>query len=280
MSSEIIFKEIEDEESFSKIENIEREAWGMPDLELVPRRLFKATKRSGAVLIGAYDRDELIGYVWGWIGNLPEYGFFIYSHHNAVKKAYQNLGLGFKLKIEQRKWAIKKGFKLINWTFDPLQSKNAFLNLHKLGAVCNTYKENYWGEMHDAENIGLPTDRFYVNWYIESRRVEDSLQSKFDDYSSSLKSANLVLSAERKDNFLHPTDLKLNICKDLLFVRIPPNINEIKKENNSLAIEWRMKTRKVLQHYLKKNYTIVDLYVMKNPEEIETYYVLQKNFEL
>ncbi|MHA1304253.1 MAG: GNAT family N-acetyltransferase [Candidatus Heimdallarchaeaceae archaeon] len=277
---EIEFREIKEEEHFEELEDIQREAWGMPDLELVPRRLFKATQRSGAVVIGAFAENLLVGYCWGWVGRLDQYGTFIYSHHNAVRKTYQNQGLGYKLKIKQREWAIEKGFSLINWTFDALQSKNCYLNLHKLGAICNTYKLNYWGEMHDAENIGIPTDRFYCNWHISSEHVKKRLNKVFDDYSELLThEENHAIKTEKKDDLLHIIAIRKDLELDTLFVQIPCNINMMRKKNQPLAIQWRLNTREVFQHYFTNGYTAVD-FVVKKDDDMRCYHVLKRNYKI
>ncbi len=277
---DIEYKEITDENGFAQLEDIQRESWGMPDLELIPRRLFKATKNSGAVVIGAYDKDQIIGYCWGWVGKLKKYGIFIYSHHNAVRKKYQNKGIGYHLKLEQREWAIKNGFKLINWTFDPLQARNTYLNLHKLGAVCNTYKINYWGEMHDAENKGMQTDRFYANWYVKSYHVAQHINNKYENYTKNIIEENrAIITTFTDDNLIKVESININIKDHLIFVEIPSNINKIRKENLQLAIDWRLKTREVFTEYFKRGYVSIDAIIEKSDkEETRVFHVLSDNF--
>ncbi|MHA1405764.1 MAG: GNAT family N-acetyltransferase [Candidatus Heimdallarchaeaceae archaeon] len=278
MSQEIIqYKEVENFEEYDALEDIQRDAWKMPDRELVPKRLIYATKKSGGVVIGAYERTNLIGYCWGWVGKKEPFGTFIYSHHNAVRKKFQNKGIGYQLKLKQREWAINKGYSLINWTFDPLQSKNCYLNLHKLGARCNIYYENYWGEMHDALNKGLETDRFYCNWYLKDQQTLTHLEGKFQNYLNELNDkAKQIVITERDKGILTAVSINLNLNSDLLFVHIPENFSFLQHKSKSLLIHWRKTTRKVFLHYFKEGYTASDFVVNKKESYNDCYHVLKK----
>ena len=277
MTKEIQYRELSDFSEYFILENIQRDVWNVPDVELVPKRLIYATRKSGGVVIGAYLEEELIGYVWGWIGNKDPFGVFIYSHHNAVRKKFQNLGIGFQLKLEQRKWAIKQGYSLVNWTFDPLQSKNGYLNIHKLGATCISYNIKYWGEMKDALNVGMETDRLYCNWYLDSDHVNSYLQQKQRDFTSVIDNDdNQVLITEKKENFIHIVDVKLERSKSVLALEIPSNIADYMANNKALAIDWRIKSRTVFIEYFKKGYKLIDFVLRKEKNSLRCFHILEE----
>ncbi|MHA1684930.1 MAG: GNAT family N-acetyltransferase [Candidatus Heimdallarchaeaceae archaeon] len=260
-------------EDFSDVVDIQRDAWGMPDLELVPRRLIYATTKSGGITIGAFDKDKLIGYCWGWIGKNRKQGTFIYSHHNAVRKKYQGKGIGAELKRQQRKWAIYHNFKTIYWTFDPLQSRNSYLNLHKLGAIVKTYFPNHWGAMHDALNIGIETDRFYAEWHLLSTRVQKYLNNEFEHYEECLENENNKVLKVKEEEFLQPQDINLDIEESIILVRIPHNIDDYPL---NLKKEWRIKTRAIFQHYFAKGYVVADFVLDKAKDPMHCYHILKK----
>jgi predicted GNAT superfamily acetyltransferase len=277
MPEEIYYKELIDFSEYPILEDIQRDAWKMPDVELVPKRLIYATRKSGGVVIGAYLDEEIIGYVWGWIGNKEPFGVFVYSHHNAVRRKYQNLGIGFQLKLEQRKWALSQGYKLVNWTFDPLQSKNGYLNLHKLGATCNSYYINYWGEMVDELNIGMETDRLYCNWYLESDHVKNYLKSNHRDFSEFLENNEFqIFNTEKKGKFRAINRVNLEKTKSILILEIPSNIAIYMEENKTLAIDWRSKTRIAFLNYFEKGYKLIDFALKKDDNSLRCFHILEK----
>ncbi len=275
MKETVDYKELTDYGEYNKIENIQINAWGFPDREIVPKRVIYATHRSGGVVIAAYLNQEIVGYVWGWMGRIDPYGNFIYSHHNAVVKEHQDKGIGIQLKHEQRKWALEKNFKTINWTFDPLQSKNCYINLHKLGAICNNYKIKYWGDMHDELNIGIDTDRLYCNWFIDSSHVKKRLSNDFEDYTEIINNDRYhSIKTTSNSGILKVKELDLDIQETIVFAEIPINFTTIMKSNNELAKEWRKETRKVLTNYFDKGLSTIDFILDKSITPWKAYHVL------
>ncbi len=277
MKEAIEYKELMDYSEYNKIEDIQINAWGFPDREVVPKRIIYATHRSGGVVIAAYLNHEIIGYVWGWIGQIDPYGIFIYSHHNAVVREHQNKGIGVQLKLEQRKWALEKNFKIINWTFDPLQSKNSYINLHKLGAICNNYRIKYWGDMHDELNIGIDTDRFYCNWFIDSAQVKKRLNRDFEDYAETMNIDSYhSIKTISNNGILKVKELDFDIKETILFAEIPIDFTKIMQNNNELAKEWREETRKIFTHYFNIGYSVIDFILDKSVTPWKSYHVLEK----
>ena len=273
------FRQLVHPSDFCEVEDIQRDAWGMSDIEIVPKREMFATCKSGGVAIGCFTTKSMIGYCWGWVGKTNKHDVFLYSHHNAVRKTFQNQGIGYLLKLQQREWGIQNNFKMINWTFDPLQSKNCYLNFHKLGATCDTYHSNYWGPMHDAENIGMDTDRFYCNWILKSERVKQKLDQKVEHFDEEiLNPSNYTIKTDIREDNLIINRINLNLISPTLIVEIPSNINFMKKHNLDLVVEWREKTRKVFQTYFKKGYAVTDFVLKRDGTNIlNTFHILTKN---
>jgi predicted GNAT superfamily acetyltransferase len=155
---------------------LQKEVWNFSDLDLVPLRLFVVAEKVGGQVIGAFDGNRMIGFalsVPGVRGGHP----YLHSHMLAVHKDYRNGGLGRRIKLFQREEALGRGFDLIEWTFDPLEIKNAWLNVEKLGAIARRYTINQYGITSSPLQGGLPTDRLIAEWWLKSRRVETLLQS-------------------------------------------------------------------------------------------------------
>jgi predicted GNAT superfamily acetyltransferase len=132
--------------------------------EAFPREVLRALADSGNVPWGAFDGDELIGYVLGWAGVEEQDGLHVHSHMLATLPERRHRGIGYALKLAQRAQAIDQGMAVVRWTFDPLIARNAFFNLHKLGAIADRFDRNHYGEMTDAVNAGERSDRFVVRW--------------------------------------------------------------------------------------------------------------------
>src|SRR5258708_29231009 len=160
-----------------ELETLQKDVWGSDDLDVVPLTIFVATREVGAVLVGAYHGASLVGFVYGFPGY--ENGHLVHhSHMLAVKPSYRNFNLGYKLKLAQRERVLAQGIKRITWTFDPLQSLNAYFNFGKLGVVADTYKVNFYGEATSSFLHQIGTDRLWVTWPLDGQRVRERLQDE------------------------------------------------------------------------------------------------------
>jgi predicted GNAT superfamily acetyltransferase len=150
---------------------LQKEVWNFDDVDLIPLRLFVVATKIGGQVIGAFDGKELIGFAMsipGTRGGNP----YLHSHMLAVRESYRNSGLGRKLKLAQRHDALHRGIRLIEWTFDPLEIRNAWLNIERLGAIARRYNPNQYGLSSSPLQGGLPTDRLVAEWWLDSRRVK------------------------------------------------------------------------------------------------------------
>ena len=149
---------------------LQQEVWNFTDAELVPLRLFVVAEKVGGQVLGAFDRGEMIGFALAVPGMRGGHSY-LHSHMLAVRKEYRNGGLGRRIKLFQREEALQRGIELIEWTFDPLEIKNAYLNIEKLGAIVRRYTINQYGITTSPLQGGLPTDRLIAEWWLKSKRV-------------------------------------------------------------------------------------------------------------
>ncbi|HEY0077860.1 MAG TPA: GNAT family N-acetyltransferase [Pyrinomonadaceae bacterium] len=164
-------------EEFDECVRMQREAFGLPDLELSPRRHLIVSKSAGGWVLGAFDAERLVGFVLH-LTAVRGREIIGYSHMMAVALAYQNRGVGARLKWAQRSRALSEGVGFIRWTFDPMQARNAHFNLNRLGVVVRSYAENFYGtDYHTAngaygQQLGIDSDRLIAEWELGSARVE------------------------------------------------------------------------------------------------------------
>jgi len=158
-------------EEFDRCVALQREAFGLPDLELSPRRHLIVSRQAGGWTLGAFVADRMVGFVHH-LAAVRGDEIFGYSHVMAVAKDYQNKGVGARLKWAQRERALRDGRKLIKWTWDPMLARNAHFNLNRLGATVENYLADFYGVDYGAdERLGLPSDRLSATWDIDSARV-------------------------------------------------------------------------------------------------------------
>lgn len=156
---------------------LQKEVWQFDDVDLIPLRMFVVSQKIGGQVIGAFNGRDLIGFAFSIPGSRAGHAY-LHSHMLAVRSSLRNHGLGRKLKLAQRDDAIAKGYELLEWTFDPLEIKNAHLNLSRLGAITRRYSVNHYGFSSSPLQGGLPTDRLVAEWWITSKRVVNLLEKK------------------------------------------------------------------------------------------------------
>ena len=160
---------------FQACVSLQKEVWNFSDADLIPVRMFVVASKIGGQIIGAFDGATLVGFALS-IPGARNGNAYLHSHMLAVREQYRNLGLGRRLKLAQRDEAVTRGFELMEWTFDPLEIKNAYLNVEKLGAIVRRYTLNQYGTSSSPLQGGLPTDRCVAEWWLNSKRVTDFLE--------------------------------------------------------------------------------------------------------
>jgi len=172
--SEVIIRECHDPREFEMCVDLQKHVWQFDDVDLIPKRMFVVASKIGGQVMGAFDGEELVGFTLAIPGAKNGHSY-LHSHMLAVKESHRNGGLGRKLKLAQRERAIAAGYGLMEWTFDPLEIKNAHLNIARLGAIARRYLPNNYGDSSSPLQGGLPTDRLVAEWWLKSKRVTDLL---------------------------------------------------------------------------------------------------------
>ena len=182
---ETIIRECTTIEEFDQCIDLQKEAFGLPDLEITPRRHLIVSRQAGGWTLGAFVDVRMVGFVHHLTAVRGDNDIYGYSHMMAVAKDYQNKGVGARLKWAQREKAISEGRRYIKWTWDPMQSRNAHFNINRLGVVVDTFANNFYGTDYNADPTqsidqrpGLQSDRLFGNWYLMSPRVEALSQGK------------------------------------------------------------------------------------------------------
>ena len=171
MTDSIIYKTIEDLEEIKEVVILQSEIWSADVVSPLPQLL--ASIHHGGIIIGAFFENKLVGFCYGFAG-FKNGEHYLISHMAGVRPQYQNYGVGYQLKLKQREWAIAYGYQKIVWTYDPLEVRNGYFNLCKLGAYSRKYYSSYYGDMQDKLNKDLPTDRLFIEWDICSSRVDNA----------------------------------------------------------------------------------------------------------
>lgn len=176
-SKSIEIKPLHELEEFDRCVELQLAIWNYSAGDLIPRRVFLVADRIGGQVLGAFDGNTIIGFTMG----LPGYRNghpYLHSHMMGVLPEYRNYGVGRSLKFAQRDEALTRGYDLIEWTYDPLEIKNAYLNITRLGAISRRYKRDFYGPSTSPLQGGLPTDRLYAEWWLKSKRVEAALSGQ------------------------------------------------------------------------------------------------------
>jgi predicted GNAT superfamily acetyltransferase len=221
---------------------------------------------NGGFVIGAFLKDELIGFVFGFPGldfipdgPRPKHC----SHMLGIKPGQRDSDVGFALKRAQWQMVRKQGIDHITWTYDPLLSRNARLNITNLGAVCNTYRRSEYGDMRDGLNAGLPSDRFQVDWWVNTHRVVRRLGKrarkplKLEDFSKA-ELEPLYTPLVGNSNLLQPPEHFSPLNGHLLLAEIPSNFNTIKSKDFPLSRDWRFFSREVFETTFDTGYIVTD----------------------
>lgn len=256
---------IETPEEMRLVEALQRQVWPGSETDVVPSHLLLTAVHNGGLVLGAFAGAELVGFVFGFPGfyETPDGPRLKHcSHMLGVHPDWRDRGLGFALKRAQWQLVRHQGIDRITWTYDPLLSRNAYLNIARLGAVCNTYRRSEYGEMRDGLNAGLPSDRFQVDWWVNSQRVARRLSRRarppltLDQFLA----AEPPLLAARPGPNGTPRPLgdlpRLNGA--ILLVEIPSDFSLLKRSDLALARDWRFYTREVFENAFAAGYLVTD----------------------
>jgi predicted GNAT superfamily acetyltransferase len=258
------------------IEQLEIEIWGTIELDVTPASLLAILSKEGGIVLLALDGTEAVGFSYSLPGLTKDNRLKLVSHQTGVRSAYQNSGVGYQLKLAQREAALVRQFDLVTWTFDPLQGRNAYLNLYKLGGVCRTYLRHLYGDMPDALNRGLPSDRFRVDWWIASPHVTRRLAGQSPSPMPANSPYPLINPAPvLSHGFLAAPSTFDPPASSCCWLQVPPDFPLLKASAPELALQWRLHTRALFETYFNAGYTAVDFC----RGDDRKFYLLQKDWQ-
>ncbi len=260
MQPAVSIRLVETHQEFTACEELSRSIWGAADRNVVPRELLLTMQHNGGVVLGAFGPNgDLVGFVFGFLGKRNDQ-LRLCSHQLGVQPEFRGERIGVRLKLAQREEALRRGLELISWTFDPLEARNAYINLHRLGAVARVYDREHYGVMNDDLNRGLPTDRFEAEWWIRRQPTAERRPPE----------APLVMLRVGAQSEPVRGDFAVRGSRALL-IGIPLDFQAVKRGNMELARRWRLESRAALESALAAGFRATDFlrdgwYVME-PEQ-------------
>jgi predicted GNAT superfamily acetyltransferase len=263
--AELTIRLLETPQEMTAVEALQRLVWLGSETDVIPAHMLLAACHNGGIILGAFDRDDLVGVVFGFTGFSKTPAGLQIKHHSHILAVHPDRigeGIGYGLKCAQRRAVRKQGLELITWTYDPLLSRNAHINICRLGAVCKTYLRSEYGDMQDGLNAGLPSDRFQVDWWLRSNRVKRHLSrpsrtgNKLDQHFA--VNAVLFEAGSNRGSFPCPPQVNRFPKDTRLVVEIPFDFQSLKAADLSLARDWRLATREIFEAAFARGYLVTD----------------------
>lgn len=273
---------LETPEELGEVEALQREVWPGSETDVVPLHLLVTVVHNGGLVLGAFVDDRLVGFVFGFPGleSTPDGPRPKHCSHMAgVHPDHRDTGLGFALKRAQWQMVRHQGLDHATWTYDPLLSRNARLNVAKLGGVCNTYLRSQYGDMRDGLNAGLPSDRFQVDWWINTKRVEYRLGKR---PRPALTLAHLLRVGVHPfyplpagpDGWPRPPEHFSPPSAQLIAAEIPADFMALKAADFALARDWRYFSREFFESAFARGYIVTDFVFDRLGGQPRSFYIL------
>ncbi len=259
----VVIRPVTTQEEYHALLELEQRVWsGVPPMR---EDILLVVHRNGGLVLGAFDvsdagAERMVGLLFGYVGRTPAGKFRHWSHLVGVDAAYRDQHIGYRLKLAQREHVLAQGLDLVAWSYDPLLSRNAHLNVHRLGAVCHTYWRNFYGEMDDALNAGIASDRFEVEWHVSSAHVDRRLARCAEDTSvSDLVAAGVgIVNPLPADNQAELPGTARALPGERVLVRIPGDFHALKRRDLALARAWRERTAEIFEAFFARSYVVTD----------------------
>jgi predicted GNAT superfamily acetyltransferase len=232
-------------DEFAACEAMSREIWGAAERNVVPRELLLTMQQNGGLVHGAFlSGGRLVGFCFGFLG-LRDGQLRLCSHQLGVLPEFRGGGIGIALKQAQRDDGLRLGYDLVSWTFDPLEARNAYINLHRLGCIARVYDRDHYGAMEDDLNRGLPSDRFEAEWWLRRPKL-----------STRATEPRVILHVGADGGPVRePTEPS---AQTTVLIGIPPDFQEVKRTSLELALRWRMESRAAFEAALAAGLIAVD----------------------
>ena len=231
-------------DEFAACEAMSRDIWGAAERNVVPRELLLTMQHNGGLVHGAFLPDgRLVGFCFAFLG-MRDGQLRLCSHQLGVLLEFRGAGIGIALKQAQRYDALRLGYELVTWTFDPLEARNAYINLHHLGCIARLYDRDHYGAMEDELNRGLPSDRFEAEWWLRRPRPPTAGEP-------------LVMLRVGADGGPVREHVKLGAGTTAL-IGVPPDFQKVKRKSLELALRWRLESRAAFEAALAAGLVAID----------------------
>lgn len=268
--SDVDIRLLKNVEEYRQCEVVQTHIWGAPG---VTREVLIATQKYGGAVIGTLIKGKVVGFIYAFLAQY--HGRLIHwSHIMAVESKYRDQGFGFKMKLVHRRIALARRVKFICWTFDPLQSRNARLNISHLGALPDEYVPDCYGRFPSLIEKGLPSDRWVANWQISTARVAARLRGETPAFNPALPRINET--RENTQGFPENRKIQLGLTDRRLLVEIPSQTDAMRSQAIRLASRWRLQARRIFQRYLSAGYRVDDFFPPQAETEGRSFYLLQR----
>lgn len=236
---------------------IQRNVWGYRDASIIPFTQLISIQNNGGLVLGAYLNERLVGFLFGFLGRSGD-KLYMFSQRMGVLPQVQSQGIGRQLKLAQREAVLAQGIDLIVWTYDPLEGKNAMLNIERLGGITRTYARDIYGRVDNPLQSGLATDRFLVEWKLNHPHVLERLDAAQTTPSPETweEAYRLVNYANWGSELPRPIAADLDLNDDVLLVQVPANLQAIRRRDLKVAAGWRNTTRVIFESYFARGYAV------------------------
>lgn len=231
-----------------------KSAWGMNTMDQLVKDMIAAMRFHGGLALIAIEDGNTVGMHFSFTGRRKG-KVYLYSHMTGVLNDRKYSGIGFELKMRQKEWAIENGFDLIAWTYDPLMSLNANFNIHKIGAFARNYQKNFYGEMEDSINYGIPSDRFVAEWWVLDEKNEH-------------KKPSIAV-----DPMNETSGVRVDELPDIISFKIPEDFLFMKKNDKNSALKIRLSTRSIFEKLFSAGFTVIDF------QRDSSSYIMSKDYE-
>ena len=254
--STITIRDLETTADLEPMLSLEKQVWGLDDVDVTPLTLAVALKAAGSIVLGAFEGEALVGFALAF-PSLEHGKTGFHSHMLAVKPSHREYGFGYRLKLAQRERALAIGITGMTWTFDPLRSLNAHLNFSKLGVMSDSYRIDFYGAQTSSHLHTNGTDRLWVTWHMASSRIQDRLNGRY-------KIAEVLDGLRHLDPLIRfngdgkpaQGNLADSLSKQRIAIEIPPDMDRIEHTNKELAREWRLATRHAFTEALRAGFVV------------------------
>jgi len=261
---------LKDLDEFRECERVQKTVWGGV---AASAELLAVTQDHGGAVIGTLVDGRVAGFIYAFLAR-HQRRLVHWSHMMALQAAFRSQGFGLRMKRLHREIALAQGLKSICWTFDPLESRNARLNIAKLGARVDAYLPDYYGQFQSRIEKGLPSDRLVADWHIATARVRERFSGRSQVFDPSLPRVNetQIIAPRFPENRV----IRLNLQAPRLLVEIPAETDAMRSRSLPLARRWRLEIRNILQRYFKAGYRVDDFFSPQPVTDGRCYYLLRK----